>query len=720
VIERIHAAGALAVVATDPLALVLLRPPGELGADVVVGSAQRFGVPMMFGGPHAGFLATSDEHKRQMPGRLVGVSKDAEGRVALRLTLQTREQHIRRERATSNICTAQVLLAVMAAMYGVYHGPEGLVAIAERVHGLASSLAAGLRRAGLKVVNDAWFDTLTVAVDRAGDVVAAARARNINLRLIDRSHVGVAFNEASTAAHVDALLAVFGAGDGAGAAGGGIPESLRRTSPFMTHPVFHEHRSETAMLRYLRRLMDRDIALDRSMIPLGSCTMKLNATAEMVPITWPGFADLHPFAPLDQAEGYLELFSDLEAWLAELTGYDAVSLQPNSGAQGEFSGLLAIRAYHQSRGQGHRDVCLIPASAHGTNPASATMAGLEVVVVATDDEGSIDITDLRSKAAEHADRLAAIMVTYPSTHGVFEDAITEVCEIVHGNGGQVYLDGANLNAMLGVAEPGRFGSDVSHINLHKTFAIPHGGGGPGVGPIAVRAHLARFLPGHPLVPDQEGPDDGVGAVSGAPWGSAGVLPISWAYIAMMGAAGLTRATAVAILNANYVAARLAPHYPVLYTGSNGLVAHECIIDIRHIEHQTGVTNEDIAKRLIDFGFHAPTMSFPVPGTLMIEPTESESLAELDRFCEAMIAIKSEIDHVASGAVAVVDSVLRHAPFPAEDLLGADWRHPFTREQAAYPLQGLRGDKYWVPVSRIDNAYGDRNVFCACPPVDGYR
>ena len=721
-IAAIHESGGLVTVASDLLALTLVRPPGEIGADVAVGSSQRFGVPMMFGGPHAGFLATREDYKRQVPGRIVGVSKDAEGRMALRLTLQTREQHIRREKATSNICTAQVLLAVMAAMYGVYHGPEGLRRIAERTHRLTSALADALRSGGISVDNATWFDTITVEVDRAEEILAKARERRINVRPIDAHRIGISLDETTTSDYVAALLEVFGVTGPLrpDEAPSGIPQHLRRTSEFMTHPVFHRYRSETEMLRYLRRLQDKDVALDRSMIPLGSCTMKLNATTEMIPVTWPGFANLHPFAPLDQVVGYVELTEQLERWLAELTGYDAVSLQPNSGAQGEFSGLLAIRAYHQSRGEGHRDVCLIPASAHGTNPASASMAGMKVVVVATDEDGSIDVTDLQAKAEQHAERLAAIMVTYPSTHGVFEEAITDVCAIVHANGGQVYLDGANLNAMLGVAEPGRFGSDVSHLNLHKTFSIPHGGGGPGVGPIGVKAHLAPFLPGHPLVPDQRGPDDGVGAVAAAPWGSAGILPISWAYIAMMGADGLRRATEVAILNANYIATRLAPHYPVLYTGSNGLVAHECIIDIRGLQHDTGVTNEDIAKRLIDYGFHAPTMSFPVAGTLMIEPTESESLEELDRFCDAMIAIRGEIDAIASGAVPLEDSTLRTAPHPAENLLTEAWTHPYTREEAAYPVAAVRHDKYWVPVSRIDNAWGDRNIFCACPPMEVYE
>jgi glycine dehydrogenase len=716
-----HDGGVLVAVAADLLALTLLIPPGEMGADVVVGSSQRFGVPMMFGGPHAGYMATRDEHKRQLPGRMVGVSKDAEGRMALRLTLQTREQHIRREKATSNICTAQVLLANIAGMYGVYHGPEGLTRIAIRVHELTSALAAGLLQGGLTLRSGTWFDTIAVEVEKPGAVIAAAAVRRISLRLLDAGTVGVSLDETTTPDDVATLLQIFGV-DAAvdGDAASGIPQGLVRSSEFMTHPVFHDYRSETEMMRYLRRLQDADIALDRSMIPLGSCTMKLNAATQLIPVTWPEFSDLHPFAPLEQAGGYLELIADLEAWLADITGYDAVSLQPNSGAQGEFAGLLAIKAYQESIGEGHRDVCLIPASAHGTNPASATMAGMRVVVVKTDEDGNIDVEDLRNKATESAAELAAIMVTYPSTHGVFEASIVEVCDIVHQAGGQVYLDGANLNAMVGIAEPGTIGSDVSHLNLHKTFAIPHGGGGPGVGPIAVREHLADFLPGHPLIADQVGYRDGVGAVASAPWGSAGILPITWAYIAMMGEAGLRRATEVAILNANYIAARLSPHYPVLYTGANGLVAHECIIDIRGIQHDTDVTNEDIAKRLVDYGFHAPTMSFPVAGTLMIEPTESEPKVELDRFCDAMIAIKAEIDAIGAGEVGHAESVLANAPHPAENVVADDWDRAYSREEAAYPVPGLRRDKYWVPVSRIDNAYGDRHIICACPPMEAYE
>ena len=718
----VHEAGGLVVVASDLLALTVLRSPGEIGADIVIGSSQRFGVPMGFGGPHAAFMAVTTKLQRSLPGRLVGVSVDAGGRPAYRLTLQTREQHIRRERATSNICTAQVLLAIIAAAYGSYHGPDGLQAIARRVHRLTAATAEGLRRAGYEIQNH-FFDTLTVGVGpgEAAEFLAAALERGINLRLVDPDRVALSFDETSTVDTVSILFDVFGIDeeidDLVEEAPNGLA-GLERTSDFMTHPVFHEHRTETEMLRYLRHLADLDIGLDRSMIPLGSCTMKLNATTEMVPITWPRFANLHPFAPLDQAEGYLELFSELESWLVAITGYDAVSLQPNAGSQGEYAGLLAIRGYHASRAEAFRDVCLIPASAHGTNPASATMAGMRVVVIGTDDDGNIDVDDLRQKAAANSDSLAAIMVTYPSTHGVFEEAIREICEIVHEHGGQVYLDGANLNAMVGLARPGKFGADVSHVNLHKTFAIPHGGGGPGMGPIGVGAHLAPFLPNHPLA--ASGPETGVGAVSSAPWGSAGILPISWAYIAMMGADGLAEATEVAILSANYVAARLDEHYPVLYRGPGGLVAHECILDLRQITEETGVTVDDVAKRLIDFGIHAPTMSFPVAGTLMVEPTESEALVELDRFCDAMIQIKAEIDAVAAGDLAHEDSLLAHAPHTAADLLVEDWNRPYTREQAAYPVPALRARKYWSPVSRVDNAYGDRHIVCSCPPIEAYQ
>jgi glycine dehydrogenase len=667
----------------------------------------------------------------------VGVSVDAAGRPAHRLALQTREQHIRREKATSNICTAQVLLAVMASMYAVYHGPEGLRSIAQRVKNATTLLAGALHAAGYRLVNDTWFDTLTLHTPgQAADLVDRAHTVGINLRRIDADTLGLSLDETTDRNVLDRLATVFGLdadawrdlpidGDGDGyhvPDDGGlraIPDDERRTSDFLTHPVFHEHRSETEMLRYLRRLADKDVALDRAMIPLGSCTMKLNATAEMEPVTWPEFADIHPFAPLDQAEGYLALIHDLEAILAQITGYDAVSLQPNAGSQGELAGLLAIRGYHRSRGQAQRDVCLIPASAHGTNAASAVMAGMRVVVVACDDDGNVDVDDFRAKADAHADDLAALMVTYPSTHGVFEARITEICDIVHSRGGQVYVDGANLNALVGVARPGWFGGDVSHLNLHKTFCIPHGGGGPGVGPVAARAHLAPFLPNHPAAAEA-GPATGPGPVSAAPWGSASILPISYAYTKLMGPDGLRRATAVAILSANYVAARLGDHYPVLYAGEHGRVAHECIIDLRGVTKATGVTVDDVAKRLIDYGFHAPTMSFPVAGTLMIEPTESEPLAEIDRFCDAMIAIRAEIDRVASGEWAHHESPLAHAPHTAEDLLVADWDRPYSREQAAYPMPGLRAGKYWPPVSRVDGGYGDRNLVCACPPPEAFE
>ncbi|SFO50084.1 glycine dehydrogenase (decarboxylating) alpha subunit /glycine dehydrogenase (decarboxylating) beta subunit [Actinomadura madurae] len=721
-IARARERGAKAVVAADLLALTLLRPPGESGADIAVGSAQRFGVPYGFGGPHAGYMAVAEGLQRQLPGRLVGVSIDADGAAAHRLALQTREQHIRREKATSNICTAQVLLAVMASMYAVYHGPEGLAAIAQRTHRRAAEIAAGLRAGGVEVVHAEFFDTVLARVPgRAADVAAAARERGVNLRPDGPDLVGIACDETTLPEHVAAVLGAFGvpeAGEPAEPAEA-VPAGLRRESPYLTHPVFHAHRSETAMLRYLRRLQDKDIALDRSMIPLGSCTMKLNATAEMEPITWPEFANIHPFAPLDQAAGYVELIGELERNLAEITGYAKVSVQPNAGSQGELAGLLAIRGYHASRGEEHRDVCLIPSSAHGTNAASAVMAGMRVVVVACDEGGNIALDDLHTKIAKHGDRLAAIMVTYPSTHGVFEETITDVCAAVHDAGGQVYVDGANLNALVGLARPGEFGSDVSHLNLHKTFCIPHGGGGPGVGPIGVREHLAPFLPGHPLRAEA-GPRTGPGPVSAAPWGSAGILPISWAYIAMMGPDGLRAATEGAIVGANYLAARLAPHYPILYTGRNGLVAHECIADLRRITKETGITAEDVAKRLIDYGFHAPTLSFPVAGTLMIEPTESEDLAELDRFCDAMIEIRREIRRVADGGYDREDNPLKNAPHTAGCLVSDDWKHPYTREEAAYPLPSLREGKYWPPVRRIDQAYGDRNLVCSCPPPEAYE
>jgi glycine dehydrogenase len=711
-VEAAHAVGALVTVAADLLALCLVREPGAIGADVAVGSAQRFGVPMGYGGPHAAYIAVRTGLERTLPGRLVGVSRDADGASAYRLALQTREQHIRREKATSNICTAQVLLAVMASMYAVYHGPDGLHGIAARTHHMASRLAAGLRAGGIRTAHTAFFDTVTAIVPgRAGVLVAAAADAGINLRLVDADTVGIACDETTTVQSVRTVLGVFGVTDPADVdALAALPEPLRRTTDYLTHPVFHSHRSETAMLRYLRRLADRDYALDRGMIPLGSCTMKLNATTEMEPVTWPGFADIHPYAPAAQTLGYAELISQLETWLAELTGYDAVSVQPNAGSQGELAGLLAIRAYHRSRGEQHRDVCLIPQSAHGTNAASAVMAGMRVVVVATDGDGNIDLDDLDRKIDAHRDRLAAIMVTYPSTHGVYENGIAELCTKVHDAGAQVYVDGANLNALVGYARPGRFGADVSHLNLHKTFCIPHGGGGPGVGPVAVRGHLAGFLPGR----------GSAGPVSAAPHGSAGILPISWAYIRMMGAAGLTRATGAAVLAANYVAARLREHFPVLYAGSKGLVAHECILDLRPLTRATGVSVDDVAKRLIDYGFHAPTMSFPVAGTLMVEPTESEDLAELDRFCTAMIAIRIEIDQVGAGVWPKSDNPLANAPHTAAAVTADDWPHPYPRSLAAYPAGVDQTAKYWPPVRRVDGAYGDRNLVCACPAPEVYE
>ena len=724
-VRAVRAGGGLATVAADLLALTLLTPPGEWGADIVVGSAQRFGVPMGFGGPHAAFFATRDRFKRQMPGRLVGVSVDAKGRQGLRLALQTREQHIRREKATSNICTAQVLLANMAGFYGVWHGPDGLQKIARRVHRLAGAFAEIATAAGHEIESGAFFDTVTVkAPGRAGEIVGAAMEFGLNLRFIDEDRFGVSFDESCDAGELYVLSEVL---TGAAAeerieaaldsAPDRLPAALARQSAFMTHPVFHRYRSETEMMRYLHRLAAKDLSLNRAMIPLGSCTMKLNAAAEMEPVSWPEFAGLHPFAPLDQAEGTLELIAELEDMLCAATGFDAVSLQPNAGSQGELAGLLVIRAWHESRGDTARDICLIPSSAHGTNPASAVLAGLSVVVVGCDADGNVDIADLRAKAEQHRDRLAALMVTYPSTHGVFEAGIVEICEIVQANGGQVYMDGANLNALLGIAQPGAFGPDVAHMNLHKTFCIPHGGGGPGVGPIGVKAHLAPFLPGHPVHPECGG-ERAIGPVSAAPWGSAGILPISWAYIFMMGAAGLKRATEVAILNANYIASRLEDHFPVLYTGRKGRVAHECIVDLRPLKDFASV--EDVAKRLIDYGFHAPTMSFPVAGTLMIEPTESESRAEIDRFCDAMIAIRQEIARIEAGDWPVEDNPLANAPHTAEDLTVADWPHPYPRDLAAFPDPALRAGKYWPPVARIDNVYGDRNIVCACPPLEAYE
>jgi glycine dehydrogenase len=720
-IQAARAAGALAVVATDLLACTVLTPPGELGADIVVGSSQRFGVPLGFGGPHAGFMGCREEYKRTLPGRLVGVSVDAAGRPATRLALQTREQHIRREKATSNICTAQVLLAVIASMYAVYHGPRGLRAIADRVHGLTTTFAGMLEDGGRTVRNAAWFDTLTVeAPGEAAAAVERAAAQGIDIRFVDADTVSIAFDETCGDGTLERLARAFDCATGSRPEPDEVlPQDLRRTSDFLTHPTFHTHRSETEMLRYLRRLSDKDVALDRAMIPLGSCTMKLNATAEMEPISWPGFANLHPFVPASSSEGYRTLIDQLEAWLVEVTGYDAVSFQPNAGSQGELAGLLAIRSFHDANGATDRRVCLIPSSAHGTNAASAVMAGMRVVVVACDDDGNVDVDDLKTKVVDHAETLAGLMVTYPSTHGVFETRISEICDLVHDHGGQVYLDGANLNALVGVAKPGEFGADVSHLNLHKTFCIPHGGGGPGVGPVAVRPHLATFLSNHPL-DDAAGPDTGPGPISAAPYGSAGILPISWAYVRMMGGPGLTEATKVAILNANYIAARLGERYPVLYAGKHGRVAHECIVDLRDVTRRTGVTVDDVAKRLVDYGFHAPTMSFPVAGTLMIEPTESESLAEIDRFCDAMSAIADEIAEIESGAISHDDSALAHAPHTAEDLLVAEWDRPYTREQAAYPVAGLREGKYWPPVSRIDGAAGDRNLVCACPPPEAFE
>jgi glycine dehydrogenase len=725
--ERVHAQGGLLVAACDLLALCVLRAPGEFGADIAVGSAQRFGVPMGYGGPHAAFLATRDEFKRSMPGRLIGVSKDARGKRALRMSLQTREQHIRREKATSNICTAQVLLAVMAGMYGVYHGPDGLRAIAQRVHRMAATLELGLKELGCACAHPTYFDTLKVDCGAQGAeaVIAAARAQRVNLRKLDARHVGIALDETVGRADLAAILAAFGGAAAskldldllASRTTGALPAPHARTSAYLGHPVFNTHHSEHEMLRYLHRLEARDLSLNTSMIPLGSCTMKLNATAEMVPVTWPEFGALHPFAPVEQARGYAELARRLESWLAEITGFAAVSLQPNAGSQGEYAGLLVIRAYHRARNQAERDVCLIPTSAHGTNPASAVMAGMKVVVVACDEHGNVDVADLRKKAAEHAPKLAALMVTYPSTHGVFEEAIQAICAIVHEHGGQVYMDGANMNAQVGLCRPGDIGADVCHLNLHKTFCIPHGGGGPGMGPIGVAAHLAPFLPGHPLV--KTGGAQAIGPISAAPWGSASILPISYAYIAMMGADGLRRATEVAILNANYMAERLAAHFPILYRGKQGRVAHEFILDLRPFEHSCGVTGEDVAKRLMDYGFHSPTMSFPVAGTLMIEPTESEPKAELDRLCDALIAIRGEIRAIAEGRLDAQDNPLKHAPHTADAVIGDAWSRAYSRELAAYPAPWTREHKHWPTASRIDNGWGDRNLVCTCPPIESY-
>ncbi len=720
--EQVHAAGGLFITATDLLALMLLKPPGEFGADIAIGNSQRFGVPLGYGGPHAAFLSTHEELKRSIPGRIAGVSHDANDKPAIRLALQTREQHIRREKATSNICTAQVLLAVMAGMYAVYHGPTGLRRIAERVNAHTCTLRAGLEELGYVTGESPCFDTLSVTVpaETTEELRTSAQARQINLRAIDSTHIGISLDETTTSADVEELLEVFGAPSPTLeiSTERAIPTELRRESPYLTHPVFNSYHSETEMLRYIHRLQTKDLSLVNAMIPLGSCTMKLNATAEMIPVTWREFGELHPFVPQAQAEGYQRLFSQLESWLAEITGYSGISLQPNAGSQGEYAGLLVIRKYHQSRGESHRDVCLIPTSAHGTNPASAVMAGMKVVVVACDSEGNIDLADLRVKADTHREDLAAAMITYPSTHGVFEEKIREICEIVHQSGGQVYMDGANLNALVGIAQPADIGADVCHLNLHKTFCIPHGGGGPGMGPIGVKAHLTDFLPTHPIVP--VGGSTGISAVSAAPWGSPGILPISWAYIAMMGAEGLTVATEVAILNANYIAKKLAPHYPVLYTGKNGLVAHECIIDLRGFKKSADIDVTDVAKRLMDYGFHAPTVSWPVQGAMMIEPTESESRAELARFCDALISIREEIAEIETGSADGEDNVLKNAPHTAEMVTQSDWCHPYSREKAAFPKPWVRDAKFWPPVARINEVYGDRNLMCACLPLDEYE
>ncbi|MGY8710183.1 aminomethyl-transferring glycine dehydrogenase [Bradyrhizobium sp. 18BD] len=723
-IAALKAKGALAIVAADLLALTLLASPGELGADIAIGSAQRFGVPMGYGGPHAAYMAVRDALKRSLPGRIVGLSVDSRAMPAYRLALQTREQHIRREKATSNICTAQVLLAVIASMYAVYHGPEGLAQIARNVHRRAAVLAAGLRKLGFAPSSESFFDTLSVdAGAKRAEIIARAAAEKINLGIGDAA-LRIALDETTTQATVEAVWRAFGGtlayAEIDATTREALPVALKRTTDFLTHPVFHAHRSETEMLRYMRKLSDRDLALDRAMIPLGSCTMKLNATTEMMPLTWPEFATLHPFVPREQAAGYHALFARLEKWLCDITGYDAISLQPNSGAQGEYAGLLAIRGYHAARGETHRKICLIPSSAHGTNPASAAMVGMDVVVVACEKNGDVDVNDLRAKAEKHSNDLAAVMITYPSTHGVFEEHIREICDIVHGHGGQVYLDGANLNAQVGLSRPGDYGADVSHLNLHKTFCIPHGGGGPGMGPIGVKAHLAPFLPSHP---ENRHPatraDTPVGPVSAAPFGSASILTISYIYILMMGGEGLKRATEIAILNANYIAARLDAHFPVLYKNARGRVAHECIVDPRPLKTTSGVTVDDIAKRLIDYGFHAPTMSFPVPGTLMIEPTESESKAELDRFCDAMIAIRKEIAEVEAGRFKIEASPLRHAPHTVHDIADDAWNRAYTRSEGCFPAGTSRTDKYWCPVGRVDNVYGDRNLVCSCPPVSDY-
>ncbi len=724
-IQKAKDQGLVVTLATDLLALCVLTPPGELGADIAVGNSQRFGVPLGYGGPHAGFFATKEEHKRRIPGRIVGVSKDAQGRPAYRLALQTREQHIRRDKATSNICTAQVLLAIMASMYAVYHGPAGLKDIAERTHALTQILGAGLKKLGFQLLSEMYFDTLSIKLDktRADEIYRRALGQRINLRRTNDEILGISLDEKSTVSEIEALLKVFAGKENspsakelAGQVVELIPENLKRSSEFLTHPVFHSYHSETEMMRYIRKLESRDLSLTRSMIPLGSCTMKLNAAVELMPITWPEVNGLHPFAPLDQVQGYQELFRTLENYLSVCTGFDAISLQPNSGAQGEYAGLLVIKKYHEDRGQAHRQVCLIPSSAHGTNPASAVMAGMQVVVVKCDEEGNIDLSDLKEKAKIHADRLSALMVTYPSTHGVFEEDMVQICEIIHGHGGQVYMDGANLNAQIGLCRPGKFGPDVCHMNLHKTFCIPHGGGGPGVGPIGVKSHLAKYLPNHPLV--KMGGSAGVGPISAAPWGSASILPISWMYVRMMGAEGLKKATQVAILNANYMAKRLMADFPVVYRGRSGLVAHECIIDLKEVKKTADITVDDIAKRLIDYGYHAPTVSWPVPNSMMIEPTESESKAELDRFCEVMISIRQEIRAIEKGEAAKESNVLKNAPHTAAVLTEA-WDKPYDRAQAAFPQAWIKENKFWPYVGRIDNAFGDRNLVCTCPDISEY-
>ncbi len=726
-VEKAHAVGALVTVAADPLSLTVLIPPGEFGADIAVGSTQRFGIPLGYGGPHAAYFATKEEYKRQVPGRIVGVSKDSQGKKALRLALQTREQHIRREKATSNICTAQVLLAVMASMYAVYHGPQGLKKIAEQIHALTATLAKGLKLLGYSIASEYFFDTLRVELGKQSleEILNACQQKKINLRIFDKSAVGISLDETTTIADVRDLLVIFAGKEELPFSLEELSSSssshllLKRTSSYLTHPVFNRYHSETELLRYLHRLESKDLSLTTSMIPLGSCTMKLNATAEMIPLSWAEFANIHPFAPQSQTQGYQILFQQLETWLAEITGFAGISLQPNAGSQGEYAGLLVIRRYHESRGEGHRKVCLIPTSAHGTNPASAVMCGMKVVAVACDDQGNIDVEDLKAKAQKYSQELAALMVTYPSTHGVFEEHIREICAIVHDHGGQVYMDGANMNAQVGLCRPGDMGADVCHLNLHKTFCIPHGGGGPGMGPIGVAAHLVEFLPGHAVVKMPKSNPKAIGAVSAAPWGSASILVISWMYIAMMGTTGLTQATKVAILNANYIAKRLEAYYPVLYRGKNGFVAHECILDLRSLKKSAGIEVDDIAKRLMDYGFHAPTVSWPVAGTIMVEPTESESKQELDRFCEAMIAIRQEIAEIESGKADIQDNVLKNAPHTAESLIVGEWNHPYSREQAAYPAPWTREYKFWPAVGRIDAAFGDRNFVCSCLPMDAY-